>query len=294
MDKARRKRFERSKDIPAHRFQDGDLEIIRAVAEHRFLNTYQIQRLTGRGIRNLRRRLQYLYHSGYLGRPGGEQDSLWMSGPMVYGLGPKGAQLLRDDKVGFDRGKIDWQRRNSKVSPYFLAHTLMIADVRIALELACRASQDVKLVYWEQGQHLYDRVYLPDLGQEAPIAPDAFFTLEVAGEEVSFHHFMLEVDRGTQTHRRFLLKLQAYLQWRRQGGHERLLDITTFRVLTITNSAVRRDNLNALAKVVDERQRGLSLFLFAFDGDINVDTPDAILKPIWRCPADDEWHTLLE
>ena len=82
-------------------------------------------------------------------------------------------------------------------------------------------------------------------------------------------HFLLEADRGTMSLQdRMYKKLRAYWRWFRDGGHRERLGIEAFRVLTITNSERRRDNLVKLAKQVDDAQRGSNLFLFGYDGDL--------------------------
>ncbi len=105
---------------------------------------------------------------------------------------------------------------------------------------------------------------------------------------------MVEADRGTEEHRRFLRKLTAFWQWHRQKGHERLLNIDAFRVLTVTNSAVRAANLTELAKMADGRRKGSPMFLFTHDTEFSLEEPGNILGPIWTTPADAQQHSLLD
>ena len=48
---------------------DGDADIIRHVAKHRFLRSPDIARLTGRPLEKVRERANELYHSYHLDRP---------------------------------------------------------------------------------------------------------------------------------------------------------------------------------------------------------------------------------
>src|ERR1700689_4412952 len=92
--KPRRKSTERS-PRPI-KLTDGDADIIRYVAKHRFLRSPDIARLTGRPLEKVRERANELYHSGYLDRPRIQFDLPFEKGspPHVFALGNKGADLL--------------------------------------------------------------------------------------------------------------------------------------------------------------------------------------------------------
>jgi hypothetical protein len=64
----RRPRFRRAKP-PAFRLTDGDLAIIRLVAQHRFLRSTHIAELLGRSLDRTNDRLCRLFHAGYIDRP---------------------------------------------------------------------------------------------------------------------------------------------------------------------------------------------------------------------------------
>ena len=150
---------------------------------------------------------------GYLGRPAVQQDFPLTRGPMVYQLGRKGARLLTDKRVGFKKGKVEWQVSGKPGTMVFIAHTAMIADCRIALTLATQSVDGLELIDWDQGRHLYDRVFVEEYGEDLPVAPDAAFSLSLASNSRPFRHFLLEADRGTMTHDRMYRKLRAYWRW---------------------------------------------------------------------------------
>src|SRR5476649_1300693 len=89
-------RFRRVPEAPTMRLTPRDLEILRHVARHRFLNSAQIAALTGGSAQQLLRRLQRLFHSGYLDRPRAQLSYFTTDGsrPMVYGLARAGARAL--------------------------------------------------------------------------------------------------------------------------------------------------------------------------------------------------------
>ena len=89
----RKPRFKRAKIRP-FQVQERDLDIIKVVYKHRFLSSEHITALIDGSGQGILRRLQLLYHAGYLDRPK-EQVSHWVySRRIVYGLGNKGADLL--------------------------------------------------------------------------------------------------------------------------------------------------------------------------------------------------------
>jgi len=290
-----RKRFERSEDVPTHRFQEGDLTILRLVADYRFLDTNLLQILTGRGMRNLQRRLQWLFHSNFLDRPANQQDFPLTSGPMVYTLGKKGVQTLTDPNVGYDPGKIDWYTRNKRAKMFFIAHTMMVNKLRATLNLATEAIDGLDLESWQQGRILHDRAWVPEFEEELPVAPDGAFSLRVPDNKRPFRHFLLEADMGTMSiSDRMYKKYRAFWRWFVDGGHKAKLGIDSFRVLTVTNSPKRRDNLLQMARGIDEQKRGSHLFLFGWEGDYNLEDPQSILTRVWRSAGDSELHSLIE
>jgi len=107
-------------------------------------------------------------------------------------------------------------------------------------------------------------------------------------------HFFLEANRSTMESERFLKKMRAYWQWWQEEGHKKKFNISVFRVLTITISEERKENLRKITKKADERERGSEMFLFACQKDYNLEEPESILKPIWQSPRDDTRHYLLE
>src|SRR5438067_13404141 len=92
----RRPRFRRASEPPAFRLTDDDVEIIRHIARHRFLQSTHIAALVGRSLDRTNDRLLLLFHAGYVDRPRAQLDRFPTSGsaPFVYALADRGARLL--------------------------------------------------------------------------------------------------------------------------------------------------------------------------------------------------------
>jgi len=129
------------------RLTDRDFEIIRHVHKHRFLRSTHIISLLRTSAQPILRRLNLLYHNGYLDRPRTQIDYYHQGGSrtMVYGLANRGAHLLQQNS-GAPRPRLGWNVKNQSVRPLYLQHTLLVADVMVALECACRENNKVRLI----------------------------------------------------------------------------------------------------------------------------------------------------
>jgi len=295
----------RPKAVGGIRIQKRDVEIVKLVHDYRFMDSRQIQMLIDGSNQVILRRLQKLFHHGYLDRPVSQiifSNPLMGHENMVYGLGDRGADLLAE-RLGIDRGKIIWKEKNKEVRERYIQHTLMISNFRACLTLALRATPEVKLLFWirENPQELKEYVSFTENGKQRRmvIVPDGFFCIQDAGGRM---YFFLEADRSTMTNTRFLNKLKAYWKWRwqkasrgRHGIKERY-GIRDFRVLTLTRGRQRRDNLTKVAERTDDQHNGSYMFWFAAEEHFSLDTPQAVLHNIWQTAiaGDQKMRSLLE
>jgi hypothetical protein len=280
----RRPRFERAK-VAGMVLTPRDLEILRAVHRHRLLrSTHLIALLDGSRQMTLRR-LQLLFHHGYLDRPAAQLD--WYakgSEPLVYALGNRGAAILAAE--GERGGAVRWDKSRN-ISRQFLRHTLAVAEVMVGFEVACRSREGVTLIQPEEvlaaapeatrRQRLPFRwqVEVQDGGKlhRLGVEPDRVFGLrfEVEPEHRRLAYFFLEADRGTMPVTRqgldqtsFRRKLLGYRETWRQGLHRTQLGIPNFRVLTVTTNAERMRHMVAACRPLGSGRR---LFLFADQKD---------------------------
>src|ERR1039457_3509229 len=191
-------RFKRSPEIPAFKLTDRDAEILRHVHRHRFLRSDHLAALTTGSPQQLLRRLQRLYHHGYLERPRCQID-YFQSGTrrIAYGLGNKGAAWLKRE-LSLQFHQLDWKQK-SHVGRLFLEHALLVSDIMVALELACRNRKDIRLLSADDLQIANRREpfqWKVDIGQrqKCGVIPDRVFGLEFAGKQC---WYFLEADRGT-------------------------------------------------------------------------------------------------
>lgn len=296
----RRKRFRRDRP-PAMRLTDDDITIIRHVAKHRFLrSTHLLRLMPGRSEKKLIERLGALYHNDYLDRPRAQLDYYARAGsaPMVYALGNRGAQILRQHG-GLVADHVDWTWKNRSAGRTFIEHTLLTADVMVAATRAAQSQPDLLLI--EPGDIiarapeatqraknpflLAARSQINGSPQELAVVPDAVFGFDFTTDRKR-KYFFVEADRGTMPvmrasldHTSIYRKLVTYLAG---GGASNAfgqqLGIGNFRVLTVTTSAERvKGMLAALQQAT--RGAGSRQFLFATEDEI-CRAPD-LLSVAW-------------
>jgi hypothetical protein len=205
------------------------------------------------------------------------------SEPLVYALGNRGAEVLETEGV-LRRGGVRWDTKNRNVSRVFLHHTLAVAEVMVAFEVACHSREGVRFIPPEEvlagATEATRRLRLPFRWQveirhdgklhRLGVEPDRVFGLEFhdAPENRRRSYFFLEADRGTMPVTRkglgqtsLLRKLLCYQETWRQGIHKQHLGIPNFRVLTVTTSRERVEHLVEACRSLGGG--GSRLFLFA-------------------------------
>lgn len=304
----RRPRFRRSENPPPlGRITERDLAILREVDRNRFLRSTHILALFSSSRSNDKRvlnRLSVLFHNGYLDRPPAQLDQHRQNGGsprMIYGLARKGAVVL-DKMFNPVRGRVDRAERTSSATNLNLRHALAVSDFMVAIELACRAHSDVKVIQYDDILCSSSQPGLrPATAARWPVAvpwrganrsrwliPDKVFGLRRLkdGKEEK-RYFLLEADRGTMpvirrnlqqtSHRE---KMLAYEQLRRAWRQNRArapLGFSTFQVLTLTTSARRVENLVRANQALFEG-RGSTTFLFS---DVAAMQYTGILDAAW-------------
>lgn len=268
-------RFNRTNAVVPMQLEERDRDIIRLVHRHRFLRSNQIVALIGGSQQQILRRLNLLYHHGYLERPRAQLKYYELGGStsIAYGLGNKGGMLLKQE-FGIPVHPDSWGEKNHVIGRVYLEHALFVADVMVAIELACRKQDNVRLIYEDElapqseRQPFQWRVKIQN-GLKLGVIPDRVFALEFtdASGQSQRAYFFLEADRGTMPVTRrtlsqtsFFRKLLAYEATWAQNIHRRNLGIHRFRVLTVTTIPGR---VNSLVEASSQLKRGHGLFLFA-------------------------------
>jgi DNA-binding Lrp family transcriptional regulator len=307
MESSRLPRFKRASVVAPVEITERDCEIIRLVYQHRFLRSSHIANLVGGSLQQLLRRLQLLYHHGFLERPRAQLEYYHKGGTrqIAYGLGKKGASLLGEELDPVYR-QLDWSEKNRSVGRIYLEHALFVSDVMVAIELACRQTGRIRLVAAgdlpiqgdarREHQSFRWRVSVSSV-MKLGIIPDRVFALKNPdwSSNDARGYFFLEADRGTMPVTRGNLsqtsmrrKFIAYAATWSLSIHQTLFGFHRFRVLTVTNSPER---VRSLQDACSKLERGHGLFLFA-DRTI-LDKPEDILSAVWQTHRPGETTSLL-
>ena len=277
----RKRRFVREAPDP-FRLTDRDIALVRLVAQYRFLRSTHLSDLCQASHKKVCNRLTSLFHAGYLDRPRAQFEAYCEGGgsaAMVYALSNGGARLLIDH--GVDAAEVDWTRKNDLAGRQFIQHTLEIANVRVALQRAIRERSGFEILESKQLLEkapqetrrrarpwvMRAKVYCNDGVYDLGVAPDYVFA--VGYPDRRFRAFLVECDRGTMPVDRGNLmqtslkrKFLTYTAAKHHGEHARQYGWKGFRVLVITSSRQRADNILAtIRESVHEHDR--TLFLVA-------------------------------
>jgi hypothetical protein len=265
---------------------ERDIEILRQVYKHRFLRSSHAVRLLDASEGKILRRLQLLFHHGYLHRPAVRRQFYgWGGGePLVYTLAPKGADVLKHF-AAVQPKRAEWLSQRPTERNESVEHGLMVTELIVRLQASCRQNSRVRFMDADEiTRELLDelpqdrrvfrwRVNVTHQGFEhnIEVVPDQVFGLHYLdrprGENKVY--FFLEADRGTMPVVRstlnqssILKKLLGYYETWQQELLLRRFGIDRFRVVTVTTSFERM-----LSMVEANRQvnggKGSGLFLFA-------------------------------
>ena len=290
---------------PPLEITDRDIEILDHVYRHRFLRTTHIASLVGGSTQCIQRRLRRLYDKGCVDRPEGKRldCSSGNNHPMIYAIGDKGAsELLKRRYIGYNPGR--WRDKNREVKEHHINHELLVADVMVAVELACRKCGAIRLV--REDEILY-RAPAATQDKRNPFqigatiehnrekryktqTADALFGLHFL-EEDEVAYFFLEADRATMPIRRRTLgpssifkKFLIYYMWWQGKGHESAFNMSAFRVLFVTEGQERSRNMLA-GNTAIRKDGGWTGFLFAHAPGLLSHTN--ILEAPWRNGKDE-------
>jgi hypothetical protein len=178
----------------------------------------------------------------------------------IIHLGKRGFDLLQDSGLLNHYPQKDWKSfaKRVAVSDATIRHELQVMSIKAAFTTAIRGRSNCTLAEFSTWPKLYEfRASRPDLrsgwsgGRSMLMKPDGFIRIQVDEPMGRVEHALfLEVDRGTETLDTLASKAEGYRSYYRSGAfaarmgmdHARPQDCP-FRVLLITQSAVRRENV---------------------------------------------------
>lgn len=151
-------RFKRKRGkIRKFRTTPRDEKIILIVGRHRIIRSTQIIALLqaedpSTSEQNVTRRLQLLFHGGYLSRPLAQVETYKAgsgSQPIVFILGNKGIDLLVE-KYGFRRSSADYTSKARTSKSTTIEHELGATDFMVALAIACLRHGRIQMIYFDE------------------------------------------------------------------------------------------------------------------------------------------------
>jgi len=278
-------RYRKAKTPPPMRLTDRDRRIIEAVYQLRFLTRDQIKKLEFEegSMTACQRRLSLLFHNDYLSAVHKPMQTGYGSSKRVYCLSKRGASLISHLYGEKEAGLAKWSSKKNRVEHFFIEHTLAINDVRIAF---LKSLKDYELFWFNEKEvkAWKEKIDDPeDPGKSIAITPDAFFYL--LGKEKKAYYF-LEVDRGTESNRRWKNKIRGYVEYVNSGKYQKRFQTSALRVLTVTTGKDRMANLIKTTKSVD------NVYFFLFSTLEGIEGKNIIFDPIWQ-PADKKGLTSL-
>lgn len=228
-----------------------------------------------------------LFQGDFLGRAA---LPLPRGGPAyLYYLQRNGAEAVAEE-LGVEMADLDWSPRYRP--PTTRKHLIATNDIRIAMQLAVK-HQGFVLESWIDDLSLrrsHSGVKVTIVGPDGgtvttSVVPDGYGRLR-AGE--NWYPFFIEADMATETgealvfgNKDFARKIVAYLEFYRSGQYSARYQAKSYRVLTVTTSQKRLENLME----VTERAGGKRRFWFTTFDMLNRET--VLSQPIWRVATEE-------
>lgn len=288
---SRRPRFKRVEiaERPAFRLTGRDCAIIKAVNDGRALQTRHIETLFFTSIKPAYKRLEKLYHHGYLDRQFITQVTRApAASPMVYTLTKLGASVLAQR---YDYTTDQFRFASRAVSNWdTLQHILAIGDVWVSFQRAVSEHQ-LDLIEWRDElvfRQEPDMVWIksPSGSQKKkPVLPDGYLHLRTPKGET---RFFLEVDRGIEGLQQIKDQIVVYQAYILSGQYAERFQAKSLRILMVTTSSKRREHLaQAIAAVGGGDRYWLTTFEELTPGTI-------FTAPIWYRPGMEGAAALLD
>ena len=288
----------------AFRITPRDLEILELVFRYRHVTSDHIRALFGGSGRQLTKRLQGLFHNGYLGRYVPRQRmrlDLDPGSPVIgYGLETKGWGILaehlgRQAEAQGEEFTESWKKAYTRRMEWFLEHSLMVSHFHCVLELAVRRRRNLGLGEWRQDQELRDWVEVAHRDgrtERFGVQPDAYCGFVAGGV---WRNLFLEADRASEEQRRIREKVQKYgyyLVSRRY--QDRYQNPKAVRVLFVTTTEKRLELMIQNITGMEYKGKGLGQVWLTCEGRYSLEEPTSILGPIWQTAKQpDEFRSLV-
>ena len=239
--------------------QERDLRLLESLETMRVIDREQAKVVAGfTSTRRANDRLLALTRAGFLKRAfiGSRQAVYWLP-----------AKPLQES---------DRKRNASAFEPaaLFLRHQLEINRVQLLVQYTGIPSRNWWFGKWQS--------FPKPLSATVPLIPDGYFEI---GSQQGLRPAFVEIDLGTEATPIVAKKANLYLQLAASGEFAQIFGRTQFRVLVITTSDRRLQNLRGpIAKLTDK------IFWFS---TLDVLSPDRFWSAAWLRPTGDQLQSLL-
>lgn len=234
------------------RLGERDRQLLAAVQQYRYLMTGQMQRLLftdaanpSAGLRAASRNLKKLSELGLINslsrRIGGVRAG---SGSFIWHLTHAGERLLRlHDNRAFP------VRRHCEPSPYFLAHTLAVAEIAIKFTEICR-EHEPQITALQLEPECW-RAY-SSAGVSLSLKPDLYAATTT--EEYEDRYF-IEVDLDTESPAKIIEKCQKYHAYYRSGLEQEESEMFPLTVWIVPSDSRKEKLIRHLKKAFDKQAK---------------------------------------
>lgn len=234
------------------RLGERDRQLLSAVQQYRYLMTGQMQRLLftdaanpSAGLRAASRNLKKLNELGLISslsrRIGGVRAG---SGSFIWHLTHAGERLLRlHDNRAFP------VRRHCEPSPYFLAHTLAVAEIAIKFTEICR-EHEPQITALQLEPECW-RAY-SSAGLSLSLKPDLYAATTT--EEYEDRYF-IEVDLDTESPAKIIEKCQKYHAYYRSGLEQEESEMFPLTVWIVPSDSRKEKLIRHLKKAFDKQAK---------------------------------------
>lgn len=279
------------------RLQDRDRAVLLALADHRYLLARHVHALlfSASSRRVCQQRLRLLFDHGFverLARPAvrGSVATLGALAEPVYALSAAGARAVAE-ATGRTLSEIPSASAGTIPGWQTLDHDLVVAELLVALQVVCRARDDIRLE-WIASEFTLRRqvamVAVASRDQGDQIVPDGAFTIRrETGPPTTFLVEVVRADlKGGSD--RLRQKLARYARRHHEGWLARTFGFERLRaVLVLTTSTPRVNNFAAIASGLAHGRR---LFWFGcYRGEAGSGAERLALAP--ESILSDRWHT---
>jgi hypothetical protein len=264
----------------ALRVTERDLQVLTDLGDYRFMSTPQLTALHFPSPARTQARLRQLVDAGLACKVFMPVRPYDASAKTIYALAGAGARLLVERRGGPRPRYLTERERRSGL---FLDHTLRRNDLRVVLEQLHTQRVDVDFLTWRQAPEEVRAVVEAPVRtrrpERIPLVPDGFFALRHDGH---CQGFLVEIDMGTVRLERMRARYRGYWAWHRWGRARTRYGPLPLRVLTLTTTARRLENLRKAAmKSPIGGTTGTNLFWFAQLDQLDLDAPEKLLAACW-------------